>query len=61
MLYTVDFATNGHYVVQVEANNVYEAEEKAQKKWEEEVFDKFEDIDGYIYSVKCKRRKEYKK
>ena len=61
MKYTVSFLIHGYQYIEVEANNVDEAQEKAQKIHDECNFNNMDEIDSFVYSVESKKGKVYKK
>lgn len=54
MRYTVTYVLYGQYSVDVEANNIEEAEYKADLKFQKADFGKASDINGRIDNVKSK-------
>lgn len=54
MKYTVTYVLYGRYIVDVEANNIEEAEYKADLKFQEADFGEASDIDGRIDNVRSK-------
>lgn len=52
MKFTVTYNILGKYKIEIEANNVFEAEEKADKYYQEADFGDLSEIaEGFIYSV----------
>ena len=54
MKYYVTYILQGSYTIEVEANNITEAEEKADPIWQEADFGDADEIDGRIYKVSSK-------
>lgn len=59
MKYYVTYILHGSYSVEVEACNAIEAEEKADKLWQEADFGDADEIDGRLYKVSMKGGTNY--
>lgn len=58
MKYYITYIIQGSYVTEVEAENQKEAEDKADKNWQEADFGDAADIDGKIYHIETEEGKE---
>ena len=58
MKYYITYIIHGAYVTEVEAENQKEAEDKADKNWQEADFGDANNIDGKIYCIETENGKE---